>query len=131
VFQLPAIFSRIEMALRRSDLSVPSEGPSLEAADEDPTPRPSWPGAGSGKRPVVLRRSRLDPDVCHDDAEVEERNDEGSCHRGDGVPPDGRRAIIDPERALRRAEFGDILGFLAALARGVVRREVPQVRGVR
>lgn len=47
------------------------------------------------------------------------------------VPPDGRRAIIDPERALRRAEFGDILGFLAALARGVVRRDVPQVQGVR
>jgi hypothetical protein len=129
MFHLTTILSRIEMALRRSNQSAASEGPLLEAADEDPAPRPSRPGVGPGKSPVILRLPSLEPDLLHDNAEIGERNHEGPRHLGDRAPPNGRRAIIDPQRPLRRVESGNSFGILAAPCRRVARRKVPQVHG--
>src|SRR6266567_2698638 len=97
LIQLPPILGSVEMALGGSNQAVASDAPSLKAADADPVPRPSRPGIGAGKSPVILGFLGLEPKVIHDHAEIREGSHKGLRHVGDGVASDGRRVIVDTQ----------------------------------
>jgi len=126
--ELPRILRPIKVSLRLGDQPVVAESPVLVAADVHRPAAPAWATVAAGQRPMVSRAPLVGGQTVHAHHQVGQLGHESLRSGRDRCATDGGTGVVDPERAVRREEGGDVCGIVTAPGGRVASRKVLQLR---